>query len=48
MPDIIYVTEQGTYEAIEVTTDSYGREEIEAKTMTCELLSIEITFVEAH
>lgn len=45
MPDIIYKTEQGTYEAIEVTTDNYGNEEIEAKTMTCELLSIEVTFV---
>lgn len=45
MPDIIYKTEQGTWEAIEVTTDSYGNAEIEAKTMTCELLSVEVTFV---
>ena len=45
MPDIIYKTEQGTFEAIEITTDNYGNEEIEAKTMTCELLSIEVTFV---
>lgn len=45
MPDIIYKTEQGTYEAIEVVTDSYGNAEIESKTMTCELLSIEITYV---
>ena len=48
MPDIIYRTEQDTFVAIEVTTDSYGREEIEAKTYTCELLSIEVVFVEAH
>lgn len=45
MPDIVYKTEQGTYEAIEIVTDNYGNEEIEAKTMTCELLSIEVTFV---
>lgn len=45
MPDIIYKTEQGTWEAIEITTDSYGNEEIESKTMTCELLSVEVTFV---
>ena len=45
MPDIIYKTEFGTYEAVEITTDNYGNEEIEAKTMTCELLSVEVTFV---
>lgn len=45
MPDIVYKTEQGIFEAIEITTDNYGNEEIEAKTMTCELLSVEITFV---
>lgn len=45
MPDIVYKTELGTYEAIEVITDNYGNEEIESKTMTCELLSIEVTFV---
>lgn len=45
MPDIIYKTEQGTYEAIEITTDNYGNEEIESKAMTCELLSVEVTFV---
>lgn len=45
MPDIIYKTEQNTFEAIEITTDNYGNEEIEAKTMTCELLSVEVTFV---
>ena len=45
MPDIVYKTEQGTYEAIEITTDNYGNEEIESKTMTCELLSVEVTFV---
>lgn len=45
MPDIIYKTEQGTWEAIEITTDSYGNEEIESKTMTCELLSVGVTFV---
>ncbi len=45
MPDIVYKTEQGIYEAIEIVTDNYGNEEIEAKTMTCELLSIEVTFV---
>ena len=45
MPDIIYKTELGTWEAVEITTDSYGNEEIEAKTMTCELLSVEVTFV---
>lgn len=48
LPDIVYKTEQGTYEAIEITTDSYGREEIDSKLMTCKLLNIEITFVEAH
>ena len=45
MPDIIYKNELGTWEAIEITTDSYGNEEIESKTMTCELLSVEVTFV---
>lgn len=45
MPDIIYKTELGTWEAIEITTDSYGNEEIESKTMTCEFLSVEVTFV---
>ena len=45
MPDIVYKTEVGTYEAIEIITDNYGNEEIESKTMTCELLSIEVTFV---
>lgn len=45
MPDIVYKTEQGTFEAIEIVTDSYGNEEIESKTMTCELLQIEVTFV---
>lgn len=45
MPDIVYKTELGTYEAIEVITDNYGNEEIESKIMTCELLSIEVTFV---
>lgn len=45
MPDIVYKTEQNTYEAIEVITDNYGNEEIESKTLTCELLSIEVTFV---
>ena len=45
MPDIIYQTEQGTYEAIEVVTDNYRNEEIESKAMTCELLSLEVTFV---
>ncbi len=45
MPDIVYKTEQGTYEAIEITTDNYGNEEIESKAMTCELLSVEVTFV---
>ena len=45
MPDIIYKTEQGNFEAIEVVTDNYGNEEIESKTMTCELLSVEVTFV---
>lgn len=45
MPDIIYKTEQGTYLAIEVTTDSYGNAEIDAKLETCELLNIEVQFV---
>lgn len=45
MPDIIYRTDQGTYEAIEITTDNYGNTEIESKAMTCELLSVEVTFV---
>lgn len=45
MPDIIYKTELGTYEAIEVTTDNYGNTEIDSKTITCELLSVEVTFV---
>lgn len=48
LPDIVYKTEQGTFEAIEITTDSYGRAEIDSKLLTCELLSLEITFVEAH
>ena len=45
MPDIIYKTDQGIYEAVEITTDNYGNEEIESKAMTCELLSVEVTFV---
>ena len=45
MPDIIYKTEQGTYEAIEIITNNYGEEEIESKAITCELLSVEVTFV---
>lgn len=45
MPDIIYKTEQGFYEAIEITTDAYGNEEIDSKIMTCELLSVEVTFI---
>lgn len=45
MPDIIYKTEQETFEAIEITTDNYGNAEIDSKIMTCELLSIEVTFV---
>lgn len=45
MPDIIYKTEQETYEAIEIITNNYGEEEIESKAVTCELLSVEVTFV---
>lgn len=45
MPDIVYRTEAGIFEAIEVTTDNYGNTEIDSKIMTCELLSIEVTFV---
>lgn len=45
MPDIIYRSEQGTYEAVEITTDNYGNTEIDSKIMTCEMLSIEVTFV---
>ena len=45
MPDIIYKTEQGIFEGIEVITDSYGNVEINSKIMTCELLSVEVTFV---
>ena len=45
MPDIIYKTKQGIYEAVEITTDNYGNEQIESKAMTCELLSVEVTFV---
>lgn len=47
MPDIIYKTELNTFEAIEVYTDNYGNTEIDSKLMTCELLSVEITFVPA-
>ena len=45
MPDVLYKTEQGTYEAIEVVTDNYGNAEIGSKIMSCELLSVEVTFV---
>lgn len=45
MPDIVYKTEQGTFESIEVITDNYGNTEIDSKILTCELLSIEVTFV---
>lgn len=45
MPDVVYKTEQGTFEAIEVITDNYGNAEIDSKILTCELLSIEVTFV---
>lgn len=45
MPDIIYRSEQGTYEAVEITTDNYGNTEIDSKAMTCDLLSVEVTFV---
>lgn len=47
MPDIIYKTELNTFEAIEVYTDNYGNTEINSKLMTCELLSVEVTFVPA-
>ena len=47
MPDVIYKTELGTFEAIEVFTDNYGNTEIDSKIMTCELLSIEINLVQA-
>lgn len=47
MPDIIYKTELNTFEAIEVYTDNYGNTEIDSKLMTCELLSVEVTFVPA-
>lgn len=45
MPDVIYKTEQGVYEAVEIITDNYGQEELQAKELTCELLSVEVTFV---
>lgn len=45
MPDIIYKTKEGFCEAIEIITDSYRNAEIDSKTITCELLSVEITFV---
>ena len=45
MPDIVYKTEQGVFQAVEVVTSNYGEAEIEAKSMTCELLSVEVTFV---
>lgn len=45
MPDVVYKTEQGTFEAIEVITDNYGNTEIDSKILTCELLSMEVTFV---
>ena len=47
MPDIIYKTELNTFEAIEVYTDNYGNTEIDSKLITCELLSVEVTFVPA-
>ena len=47
MPDIIYKTELNTFEAIEVYTDNYGNTEIDSKLMTCELLSVEVTFIPA-
>lgn len=45
MPDVLYKTEIGTFSAVEITTDNYGNAEIDAKIMTCELLSVEVTFV---
>lgn len=45
MPDVIYKTEQGIFEAIEIITDNYGNTEVDSKLMTCELLSVEVTFI---
>lgn len=45
MPDIIYKSEAGTYEAIEVVTDAYGNEEIQSKIETCEKMGISIEIV---
>lgn len=45
MPDIIYKSEAGTYEAIEVITDAYGKDEIQSKIETCEKMGISIEIV---
>ncbi len=46
MPDIIYKNEStGLMEAIEVVTDAYGKEEIQAKLDTADKMGIEITIV---
>lgn len=45
MPDIIYKTEAGTYEAIEVVTDAYGNEEVQSKIETCEKMGISVEIV---
>lgn len=45
MPDIIYTTDAGTYEAIEVITDAYGKDEIQSKIETCEKMGISIEIV---
>jgi hypothetical protein len=45
MPDIIYKTQEGTFVAIEVITNSYGQDEIDCKLETCHLLDVEVTLV---
>lgn len=44
MPDIVYVSEQGTMIAYETITNNYGENEIQAKVETCEFLKIEYQF----
>lgn len=42
MPDIAYVSKEGTIVAYETITNNYGQEEIQAKEETCTFLEIEL------
>lgn len=45
MPDIIYKSEAGTYEALEVVSDSYSKDEIQCKLDSCEIMGISVEII---